>query len=175
MAPTTINTRVPGTGVDGHLCDTPTRRSDEVHVCMACLMWPMECARMPGPEPDTKWVGLMLSSHGCCVRSADTAVGERSDKCSNGDGCGSVWNVLECQELSPTRSGFTVPLMVHYISRSRMNVSVAWLLRVVWEDVQRAGGGVASALCDTRTRRSDEGRRASCRVLCGYVFIYLVA
>ena len=29
MVPT--NTRVLGTGVDGHLCDTPTRRRDEVH------------------------------------------------------------------------------------------------------------------------------------------------
>ena len=77
MVPTT--TGVPGTGVDGHLCDTPTRRSDEVHVRIACLMWPMECARMPGPEPDTKWDGLMLSSHGCSVRSADTAVAERCE------------------------------------------------------------------------------------------------
>ena len=36
-------------------------------------------ARMRGPEPDTKWVGLMLSSHGCCMRSADTAMEERSE------------------------------------------------------------------------------------------------
>ena len=49
-------------------------------VWLNCLMWPMECARMPGPEPDTKWIGLMLSSHGGCVRSADTAVGERIEK-----------------------------------------------------------------------------------------------
>ena len=39
----------------------------------------IEDARMPGPEPDTKWVGWMPSSHGCCVRSADTAVGGRSE------------------------------------------------------------------------------------------------
>ena len=43
------------------------------------------------------------------------------------------------------------------------------LLRVVWEGVKRAEGGVASILCDTPTGRSDEGLRASCRVLCDYV------
>ena len=31
-----------------------------------------------------------------------------------------------------------------------------------------AEGGVASPLCDTPTRRSDEGGRVSCRVLCMY-------
>ena len=42
----------------------------------------MECARMPGPEPDSKWVDRrlmlsrdrMLSSHGCCVRISGTAI-----------------------------------------------------------------------------------------------------
>ena len=50
-----------------------------------------------------------------------------------------------------------------------MNVSVAWLLRVVWEGIKRVGGGVTSVLCDTPTERNDEGGRASCRVLCDYV------
>ena len=55
------------------------------------------------------------------------------------------------------------------ISREIEHVSVAWLLRVVWEGVKRAEGGMASPLCDTPTGRSDEGGRPSCRVLCDYV------
>ena len=59
-----------------------------------------------------------------------------------------MWSVLECQELSLTRTGFTVQLGSLYLEKS--NVSGAWQLRVVWEGVKRAGGGVASALCDIR-------------------------
>ena len=110
----------------------------------------------------------MFWSHGCCVRTAEAVVGKRSEiKISMGDKCGSVWNVLECQELSPTRRGFTVPQ--GSLSLEKSNVGAAWLLRVVWEGVKRAGGGVASALCDTRTGTSGEGGRASCRVLRDYV------
>ena len=40
------------------------------------------------------------------------------------------------------------------------------LLRVVWEGVKKAEGGVASPLCDTPTEKDDEGDRTSCRVPC---------
>ena len=43
------------------------------------------------------------------------------------------------------------------------------LLWVVWEGVKRAGGGVASALCDTPTGRSDASGRANCLALCEHV------
>ena len=47
--------------------------------------------------------------------------------------------------------------------------------RVVWEGVKRAGGEVASPLCDMPTGKSDEGLSASCRVLCNYVCTYTTA
>ena len=46
-----------------------------------------------------------------------------------------------------------------------MRLSVAWLLRVVWGGVKRAGGGVTSVRYDTPAERNYEGGRASCRVL----------
>ena len=130
-----------------------------------------------GAEPDTKWVdhGLILSrsTSNVIVARLLCAYGRDGGGKAKGDKCGSAWSVLECQELGPTRSGFTVPpLGSLYLEKS--NVSVAWLLRVVWEGVKRAGGGVASALCDTPTARNDdEGGRASYGVLC--VTIYLCA
>ena len=43
---------------------------------------------------------------------------------------------------------------------------------MVWESVKRAGGGVASALCDAPMGRSDdEGGKASCRVLCVTMYV----
>ena len=125
-----------------------------------------------GAEPDTKWVdhGLILSrsTSNVIVARLLCAYGRDGGGKAKGDKCGSAWSVLECQELGPTRSGFTVPpLGSLYLEKS--NVSVAWLLRVVWEGVKGPGGGMASALCHTPMRTSDQGGRASCCVRCDYV------
>ena len=51
-------------------------------------------------------------------------------------------------------------------------MAITLLSEGIWEGVKRARGGVASPLCDTPTRRSDEGGRASCRMLCMYTTVW---
>ena len=114
----------------------------------------------------------MLSSHGYCVRSADTALGEQSEiKFRTEVRCASVWSARMPGAEPDTKWVHRATCGPLYLE-NRMNVSVACLLRVVWEGVKGRGGEWHRS-CVIRPRRGTM-RVGEGAAVC-YVTLYVCA